>query len=206
MSVFIDLDPDTLTFAQVVDVARHDAKVSLSETTLARVNKYREAIDALASAPKPVYGVSTGFGALAQRHIPAELRTQLQKSLIRSHAAGVGDPVEREVVRALMLLRARTLATGRAGVRAEVLQTYVDLLNAGITPVVHEYGSLGCSGDLAPLSACALVVMGEGVAEGPDGVAGPADEILATAGITPVTLAEKEGLALVNGTDGMLGM
>ncbi|WP_211978334.1 histidine ammonia-lyase [Brevibacterium sp. W7.2] len=206
MSAVIDLDPDTLTFADVVDVARHDAKVALSETTLARVGKYREAIDALAAAPKPVYGVSTGFGALAQRHIPAELRTQLQKSLIRSHAAGVGAPVEREVVRALMLLRARTLATGRTGVRAEVLQTYVDLLNAGITPVVHEYGSLGCSGDLAPLSACALVVMGEGVAEGPDGVAGPADEILAQAGITPVTLAEKEGLALVNGTDGMLGM
>ena len=201
MTTFIDLDPDTLTFAEVVDVARNDAKVSLSEATLARVNKYREAIDALAQAEKPVYGVSTGFGALAQRHIPAELRTQLQKSLIRSHAAGVGEPVEREVVRALMLLRARTLATGRAGVRAEVLQTYVDLLNAGITPVVHEYGSLGCSGDLAPLSACALVVMGEGVAEGPDGVAGPADEILAAAGITPVTLAEKEGLALVNGTD-----
>ncbi len=206
MSVFIDLDPDTLTFAQVVDVARHDAKVSLSETTLARVAKYREAIDALAAAPKPVYGVSTGFGALAQRHIPAELRTQLQKSLIRSHAAGVGEPVEREVVRALMLLRARTLATGRAGVRPEVLQTYVDMLNAGITPVVHEYGSLGCSGDLAPLSACALVVMGEGVAAGPDGVARPAADVLAEAGITPVTLAEKEGLALVNGTDGMLGM
>ena len=204
MPAVIDLDPDTLTFAEVVDVARGDAKVSLSERTLARVAKYREAVDALAAAPKPVYGVSTGFGALAQRHIPAELRTQLQKSLIRSHAAGVGEPVEREVVRALMLLRARTLATGRAGVRAEVLQTYVDMLNAGITPVVHEYGSLGCSGDLAPLSACALVVMGEGVAEGPDGVAGPADEILAAAGITPVTLAEKEGLALINGTYGML--
>ncbi|NNV09702.1 histidine ammonia-lyase, partial [Geobacillus sp. MMMUD3] len=121
MPAVIDLDPDTLTFAEVVDVARGDAKVSLSERTLARVAKYREAVDALAAAPKPVYGVSTGFGALAQRHIPAELRTQLQKSLIRSHAAGVGEPVEREVVRALMLLRARTLATGRAGVRAEVL-------------------------------------------------------------------------------------
>ena len=127
MTAFIDLDPDTLTFAEVVDVARRGALVSLSEATLARVNKYREAIDALAQAEKPVYGVSTGFGALAQRHIPAELRTQLQKSLIRSHAAGVGEPVEREVVRALMLLRARTLATGRAGVRAEVLQTYVEI-------------------------------------------------------------------------------
>src|SRR5699024_7057082 len=206
MSDLIDLDPDTLTFAEVVDVARHDAKVRLSEATLARVNKYREAVDALAQAEKPVYGVSTGFGALAQRHIPTELRTQLQKSLIRSHAAGVGEPVEREVVRALMLLRARTMATGRAGGRAEVLQTSVDLLNAGITPVVPDDGSLGGSGDLAPLSACALVVMGEGVAEGPDGVAGPADEILKAAGIAPVTLVEKEGLALVNGTDGMLGM
>src|SRR5699024_2455242 len=98
----LDLHTDSPTYAEVVSVARHDAKVRLSEATLARVNKYREAVDALAQAEKPVYGVSTGFGALAHRHIPTELRTQLQKSLIRSHAAGVGEPVEREVVRALM--------------------------------------------------------------------------------------------------------
>ncbi|QCP04431.1 histidine ammonia-lyase [Brevibacterium sp. CS2] len=206
----VDLDPDGLTFAQVVAVARHDAPVRVPEQVRAAVAESRRAIEALADAPRPVYGVSTGFGALAQRHIPAALRTQLQKSLIRSHAAGVGDPVEREVVRALMLLRARTLATGRTGVRTEVLDTYVAILNAGITPVVHEYGSLGCSGDLAPLSACALAAMGEGpvTVRDADGTERrtTAAEALAAAGITPVVLAEKEGLALVNGTDGMLGM
>ena len=117
----------------------------------------------------PAYGISTGFGALANRHIPNDLRTQLQKSLIRSHAAGMGPAVEREVVRGIMFLRAKTLASGRTGVRPVVLQTMVDVLNAGITPVVREFGSLGCSGDLAPLSHCALVLMGEGEAAGPDG-------------------------------------
>lgn len=207
----VPIDPDALTFAQVVAVARHDAKVVIPDHVAEQVRESRRAVDALANAPRPVYGVSTGFGALAQRHIPAESRAQLQKSLIRSHAAGLGDPVEREVVRALMLLRARTLATGRTGVRLETLQTYVDLLNAGITPWVHEFGSLGCSGDLAPLSACALVVMGEGRVHDPSLATGEASRavdaapVLAAAGIEGVELAEKEGLALVNGTDGMLG-
>ena len=111
----------------------------------------------------PVYGVSTGFGALASRHIDVKDRTQLQKSLIRSHAAGVGPAVEREVVRALMFLRLRTMTSGRTGVRVALAQAYADFLNAGITPVVPEFGSLGCSGDLAPLSHCALAVMGEGL-------------------------------------------
>ena len=118
-----------------------------------RCARTRDVIEALADDAEPHYGISTGFGALATRHIPAERRAQLQRSLIRSHAAGSGPEVEREVVRALMLLRLSTLATGRTGVRAETAQTYAALLNAGITPVVHEYGSLGCSGDLAPLVA-----------------------------------------------------
>ena len=118
----------------------------------------------------------------------------------------MGPSVEREVVRALMLLRLKTLASGRTGARPVVAQTMAALLNAEITPVVHEYGSLGCSGDLAPLSHCALVLMGEGRAVGPDGVERPVPELLAAAGIEPVELREKEGLALINGTDGMLGM
>ena len=125
---------------------------------------------------------------------------------MRSHAAGSGPEVEREVVRALMLLRLSTLATGRTGVREVVVQTYADLLNSGITPIVHEYGSLGCSGDLAPLAHCALAVLGEGAVHDHQGVVRPAAEALRAAGITPVVLAEKEGLALINGTDGMLGM
>lgn len=206
MTTSVALDPQALSFADVVAVARHGAQVTIPDSVLADVAEARRAVDALAAHPKPVYGVSTGFGALAQRHIPHESRAQLQKSLIRSHAAGIGDPVEVEVVRALMLLRARTLATGRTGVKVETLQTYVEILNAGITPWVHEHGSLGCSGDLAPLSACALVVMGEGKVHGPDGTPVDAGPVLAEAGITPVQLEEKEGLALVNGTDGMLGM
>ncbi len=194
------------TASDVLAVARGGARVELSEEAVAALAAAREIVDALAAKPDPVYGVSTGFGALATRHISPELRAQLQRNIVRSHAAGMGPRVEREVVRALMFLRLKTVCSGRTGVRPEVAQTMADLLNAGITPVVHEYGSLGCSGDLAPLSHCALALMGEGDAEGPDGSVRPAAELLAAHGIQPVELREKEGLALLNGTDGMLGM
>ncbi|MER7829188.1 MULTISPECIES: histidine ammonia-lyase [unclassified Streptomyces] len=194
------------TAADVIAVARGNARVELSQEALDALARARETVDALAAKPEPVYGVSTGFGALATRHIGTELRAQLQRNIVRSHAAGMGPRVEREVVRALMFLRLKTVASGHTGVRPHVAQTMADLLNAGITPVVHEYGSLGCSGDLAPLSHCALALMGEGEAEGPDGTVRPAGELLAEHGIAPVELREKEGLALLNGTDGMLGM
>ncbi|HSU71305.1 MAG TPA: histidine ammonia-lyase [Micrococcaceae bacterium] len=205
------LSSSGVTLEDVIAVARHDAKVTIAQEALDAVAKVRAHIDELAHSEVPAYGISTGFGALANRHIPMDMRTQLQKSLIRSHAAGMGPVVEREVVRALMFLRAKTLASGRTGIRPAVVQTMVDVLNAGITPVVREFGSLGCSGDLAPLSHCALVLMGEGEATGPDGTlfggsGRPVSELLAEHGIEPVVLAEKEGLALVNGTDGMLGM
>ncbi len=195
-----------VTPADVVRVARHGAPVQLSGEAQAAIGESRKWVEALAVDPRPVYGVSTGFGALATRHIPTELRTQLQRSLIRSHAAGSGPEVEREVVRAMMLLRLSTLATGRTGVRPVVAETYARLLSAGITPVVHEYGSLGCSGDLAPLAHVALAVTGEGDVRDADGRLVPAAHALSDAGITPVVLEEKEGLALINGTDGMLGM
>ncbi|MFJ2606549.1 histidine ammonia-lyase [Streptomyces sp. NPDC091279] len=195
-----------VTASDVLAVARAGARVELSAEAVAALAAAREVVDALAAKPEPVYGVSTGFGALASRHISPELRARLQRNIVRSHAAGMGPRVEREVVRALMFLRLKTLCSGRTGVRPEVAQTMADVLNAGITPVVHEYGSLGCSGDLAPLSHCALTLMGEGDAEGPDGVVGPAGDLLAAHGIQPVELREKEGLALLNGTDGMLGM
>lgn len=194
------------TAQDVIAVARGAARIELSQEALAAVAASRAFIDDLAAKPDPVYGVSTGFGALAVRHISPELRAQLQRNIVRSHAAGMGPRVEREVVRALMFLRLKTLASGRTGVRPLVVETMAALLNAGITPVVHEYGSLGCSGDLAPLSHCALTLLGEGDAEGPDGVVRPAGELLAAHGIAPVELREKEGLALLNGTDGMLGM
>ncbi|BDQ00928.1 histidine ammonia-lyase [Aquiluna sp. KACHI24] len=195
-----------MSFGDVIAIARHNAQIEISAESLDAMARTRAHIERLAVSESPVYGISTGFGALAQRHIPIDSRVQLQKSLIRSHAAGMGDPVEREVVRALMALRLKTMCSGQTGVRPEVAQTYAAILNAGITPRVLEYGSLGCSGDLAPLAHCAMVLMGEGRAFGPDGVERPVAELLAKAGITPVELREKEGLALINGTDGMLGM
>jgi histidine ammonia-lyase len=190
----------------VLAVARFAAPVVLSADALAEIARSRAVIEGLADDVEPHYGVSTGFGALASRHIPGPLRTQLQRSLIRSHAAGSGPEVETEVVRALMLLRLSTLATGRTGVRPQTAAAYVALLNAGITPVVHEYGSLGCSGDLAPLAHCALALIGEGTVRDAAGTLMPAADALAAAGLQPIVLAEKEGLALINGTDGMLGM
>lgn len=195
-----------MTFADVIAVARHDAKVVISPEALAAVSKTRQHIEKLASAAEPVYGVSTGFGALANRHVSVELRQQLQNSLIRSHAAGLGTPVEREVVRALMLLRLKTLCSGHTGVRPVVVETMAAVLNAGITPVVHEFGSLGCSGDLAPLAHCALVLMGEGEVFDQNGNIIAASTALADAFIPSIQLVEKEGLALINGTDGILGM
>ena len=163
-------------------------------------------VERLAASPDPVYGVSTGFGSLANTVIPAERREELQRALIRSHAAGMGPPVEREVVRAMMLLRARTLAMAVSGVRPVLVETILELLNRGLTPVVREHGSLGASGDLAPLAHAALALIGEGEVCVRDGAPIPAAQALADAGLAPVTLRAKEGLALVNGTDGILGM
>jgi histidine ammonia-lyase len=195
-----------VSLADVVAVAREGAPVTLSAEAVTAIGRARAVVEELAAAPTPAYGISTGFGALATRHIPTDQRARLQRSLVRSHAAGSGPEVEREVVRGLMLLRLSTLATGRTGVRLATAQLLADLLSHGITPVVREYGSLGCSGDLAPLSHCALALMGEGEVRDADGVLRPAAEALAAAGLAPVELAAKEGLALINGTDGMLGM
>ena len=195
-----------VSFADVAAVARGGAGVTLSAAAEAEITASRKVIDALSRDAAPHYGVSTGFGALAVKHIPAEMRAQLQRSLIRSHAAGSGPEVEAEVVRAMMLLRLSTLATGRTGVRLDTARTYAAMLSAQIVPVVREYGSLGCSGDLAPLAHCALAAMGEGTVRVAGGPEVPAGEALAAAGIAPLAYAEKEGLALINGTDGMLGL
>ncbi|CAM3433459.1 histidine ammonia-lyase [Isoptericola cucumis] len=207
----VEITGDPLSVADVVAVARHGAAVRLTDRALESMAASRAVVEDLADDDRPHYGVSTGFGALARRHIPVDKRAQLQLGLVRSHAAGSGPEVEREVVRALQLLRLATLATGRTGARPVVAETYAAMLNAGITPVVHEYGSLGCSGDLAPLAHVALAALGEGpvrVSTGPeeDGERVDAAEALAAAGIAPLKLREKEGLALINGTDGMLGM
>lgn len=199
------VDGGPLTVEDVVRVARHGWRVTLAPSALDAMAAARATVDALAASPTPAYGISTGFGALATRHISPELRTALQRSLVRSHAAGTGPEVEREVTRGLMLLRLRTLASGRTGVHPATATLLAALLSAGITPVVHEYGSLGCSGDLAPLSHVALALMGEGPVRDASGALLPAADALAAAGLAPVTLGPKEGLALINGACKMMG-
>ena len=200
------LGPDGVSFADVVAVARGDVAVSLGSEARAAMEQSAAAVASLAASDEPAYGISTGFGSLALVSIPPDARVELQRALVRSHAAGMGPPVEREVVRAMMLLRARTLAMGYSGARPVLAERILALLAAGITPVVPEYGSLGASGDLAPLAHCALVLIGEGEVFDATGRRMPAEEALGAAGIEPLELTVKEGLALINGTDGMLGM
>jgi histidine ammonia-lyase len=202
----VELSGTTLTPDDVIAVARDDVTVRLSAEAHQTMERSAEVVRRLAESDEPAYGVSTGFGSLANVRIPAARREDLQRALIRSHAAGMGPPVEREVVRAMMLLRARSLAMGFSGPRPVVAETMLALINAGITPVVPEHGSLGASGDLAPLSHCALALLGEGTVHGHDGQTMAAATALQEAGIAPLTLTAKEGLALINGTDGSLGM
>jgi histidine ammonia-lyase len=196
---------EALTRAQLISVARKFEPISLGEDVLARLTRQRAAIDVLVDSGEPIYGLSTGFGSLATTSISPEERRDLQRSLIRSHAAGVGPEVENDVIRAMMVSRLTNLCSGVSGVRPATAEAYAALLNAGITPIVHEFGSLGCSGDLAPLAHVALALMGEGDVRDAGGARRSAADALKDAGLEPVELAEKEGLALINGTDGMLG-
>ncbi len=202
----VELTGTGLRPADVVAVARGGATVAVGAKARAAMEASAAIVQRLADSGEPAYGVSTGFGSLATVAIPAERREQLQRSLLRSHAAGIGESVEPEVVRAMMLLRARTLTMGYSGTRTEVAETIIALLNAGLTPVVPEHGSLGASGDLAPLAHCGLALIGEGEIALDDGRRLAAAEALAVAGIEPLALTAKEGLALINGTDGILAM
>ena len=195
-----------LSADEVVRVARGGARAALGPSAREAMAASAALIEGFLAADEPVYGVTTGFGSLATTSIPVERTAELQLALIRSHAAGMGDEVEREVVRAMVLLRARSLAMGCSGARPEVADGLLALLNAGLTPVVHEHGSLGASGDLAPLAEAALVLIGEGEVRDADGSLRSAADALAAAGLAPVVLRAKEGLALINGTDGILGM
>ena len=206
MTPTVSLGAHGLGASEVVAVAREDAAVSLSDEAREAMERSAAVVASRAASEEPAYGISTGFGSLATVRIPAEARAELQRALVRSHAAGMGPPVEREVVRAMMVLRARTLAMGCSGARPVVAERILALLGAGITPPVPEHGSLGASGDLAPLAHCALVLIGEGDVVDAGGRRVPAADALAAAGIEPIELTAKEGLALINGTDGMLGM
>ena len=191
---------------QVVAVARHGEQVALGPAARARMERSRNRAERASRSREPVYGVSTGFGALAGTRVAPLRQPELQIALIRSHAAGVGPPVDVEVVRAMMLLRARTLAMGLSGVRPAIAEAIIGALNAGITPVVPRYGSVGCSGDLAPLAHMSLALVGEGQIITADGAIKAALPALRAAGLKPIKLETKEGLSLINGTDGMLGM
>ena len=206
MASEVKLTAKGLSAGEVVAVARLDVPVLLGADARVAMERSARVVEALSESAEPAYGVSTGFGSLALVAIPAQRREDLQRALVRSHAAGMGEAVEREVVRAMMVLRARSLAMGCSGARPVVAEQLLALLNAGLTPVVPEYGSLGASGDLAPLAHCGLALMGEGEVDCPDGTRRPASDALAGAGLAPITLGPKEGLALINGTDGILGM
>jgi histidine ammonia-lyase len=202
----VTLGGGAVTATDTVRVARDDAQVIVSPAARELLTSSHRRLAALAESEDPVYGISTGFGALSTTRIERARWGELQEALLRSHAAGMGEPVEREVVRALMFLRARTLALGFSGVRPELVDAIVGVLNTGYTPVVPEHGSLGASGDLAPLAHASLVLLGEGEVTAPDGTRHPAQVALDAAGLEPLSLGPKEGLSLTNGTDGMLGM
>jgi histidine ammonia-lyase len=201
----VETSVDRLSLESVVAVARHGVRVGLGEEARERILASRRHVEGIIGEERPVYGVTTGFGALATTRIPTPERRELQHSLLRSHAAGAGSFVEPEVVRAMMVIRAKTLAMGFSGVSVELVEALIAFLNEGLIPAVPEHGSLGASGDLVPLAHIGLCLTGEGwVLE--DGEVVPAARALEKARLEPIRLQTKEGLALINGTDGMLGM
>ena len=193
------LDGDALSKEEVIAVARYNAQVTLGENAKKRIRAARAVIDSIAAEGQKVYGVTTGFGHLSTVRIPQEQLVELQHNLLRSHAAGVGPMLDEEVVRAMMLLLAASLARGHSGVRVEVVQTLITLLNKQVYPQIPSRGSVGASGDLAPLAHLGLVLVGEGEALC-DGKRCTGNEILQFAGLEPLHLQAKEGLALINGT------
>ncbi|MFC2023589.1 histidine ammonia-lyase [Chloroflexota bacterium] len=202
----IVLDGSSLSLEEVVAVARHSAQVRLADGAMDRVRKARAWIDEIGQDDHIlIYGVNTGFGPLANVHIPSDKMGDLTRNLILSHSVGIGPPLTQEAVRATLLIRANTLAKGYSGIRCQTLETLVDMLNRGVHPVVPEKGSVGASGDLAPLSHLALPLIGEGEAYfGGERLAG--GDAMRRAGLSPVRLGAKEGLALNNGTTVMAAL
>ncbi len=206
MKQFLEIHGDGLRLEDIERVARGDgAEVRLAAAARERVEKARAFVERIVDERRVVYGITTGFGALAEVVIPPDRIRELQANLIRSHASGVGAPLPAEEVRAITLLRANVLALGHSGVRPEVIELLLELLNRGVHPVIPERGSVGASGDLAPLSHLALVLMGEGEAYF-GGERLPGGEALRRAGLEPITLEAKEGLALNNGTQAHTGI
>lgn len=201
----VQLTGNDLTFDQLYSVALHGEKVDLDPAAAERMQASRAVVDKLVASGKTAYGINTGFGKLASVRISTEQVRQLQVNLVRSHCCGVGEPLSKQETRAIMLLRANALAKGLSGVKPSTVETLCAMLNTGVHPVIPSQGSVGASGDLAPLAHLAQVVIGEGHAEF-QGAILPATEALKRAQITPVTLEAKEGLSLLNGTQGMLAL
>jgi histidine ammonia-lyase len=201
----VTLNGNDLTFPQLYAVAFRGDKVALSPEATERMNASRRLVEHLIASGTTAYGINTGFGKLASVHISPEQVRQLQVNLVRSHASGVGAPLSEPETRAMMLLRANALAKGFSGIRPLLVETLCQMLNAGVHPVVPSQGSVGASGDLAPLAHLAQVMIGEGRAAY-KGEIFPGGEALRRAGITPVALEAKEGLSLLNGTQGMLAL
>src|SRR6202166_2923842 len=202
----ITVDGGALTIDAVVRAAREREPVSLDPGVRSRMRPAREIVDRLDREGAVVYGVTTGFGALSHRAVAPADRALLQRSVVLSHAAGSGPRLDDEVVRGMILLRARTLAAGMSGVRVELVEGLLALLEAGIVPWVPEHGSLGASGDLAPLAAIATVLLGQGWTLGEGGGRVDGASALREHGLTPIDVEPKEGLALINGTDGMTSL
>src|SRR6266516_5637796 len=200
--VRMQLNGQTLTLAQIATVALGDTPVKVSSSACPRVLASRKVIEDIVARDAVVYGVSTGFGKLSDVRIPRGELRQLQLNLVRSHACGIGNPLSEPEVRAMMLLRANVLALGFSGVRPEIIQMLCAMLNRRVHPVVPEKGSVGASGDLAPLAHLALSMIGEGEAF-LDGERMESGEALGRAGLTAQHLEAKEGLALLNGTQAM---
>ena len=200
------VDGVTLNLAAIEAVCVHGASVRTDEATLERVRRARRCVDEILHTGDTVYGVNTGFGSLAQVRIDDDELERLQLNLVRSHSVGVGTPFDIPTTRSIMLLRANVLAAGHSGTRALVFERLLQHMNLGIHPVIPSQGSVGASGDLAPLAHLALTLIGEGRVHGPDGSAVPTAQVLATHGIEPIRLKAKEGLALINGTQAMTGL
>src|SRR6202158_3384403 len=201
----VALSGNDLTFPQLYDVALRGEQVQLTASAIERMNASRAVVERLVASGATAYGINTGFGKLASVRISAEQVRQLQVNLVRSHCCGVGAPLSEVETRAMMLLRANALAKGFSGVRPVVVETLCAMLNGNVHPVIPSQGSVGASGDLAPLAHLAAVMIGEGRADY-QGKVMAGSEALRNAGLAPVALEAKEGLSLLNGTQGMLAL
>lgn len=200
----VQIDGNNLTIEQIHEVARGGAKIALSATGKKQVDRCRAVIEEMVNSGEAIYGVTTGIGEFARIRVSPEQGSELQKRIIYSHAAGTGEPFPPEVVKAAMLIRSNVLSKGYSGVRSSILETYIEMANRGVIPIVAEKGSVGTSGDLSPMSQLAEVILGEGEAWY-QGERMPGGEAMKRAGLKPITLSFKEGLGLINGSQMMTG-